>query len=101
MRLGKRTAKLVREAAVLGFANGAYWAADRSWSECEANYPKDTRVVADVIRSARNNADLYPTLSKVEQVDDATAAALAEIDAVRMAVIRSLMTDSGSGVVSP
>lgn len=96
MRLGKCTAKLVREAAVLGFANGAYWAADRPWSEVEANYPKDTAVVADVIRSARSNGDLYPTLSKAEP-DEATAVVLAEIDAVRMAVLRSLMTER-SGV---
>lgn len=92
MRLGKRTAKLVREAAVLGFANGAYWAADRTWSEVEANYPKDTAVVVDVVRAARNNADLYPTLSKVE-IDDETATALAAIDSVRMAVLRSLLAE--------
>lgn len=85
---------------MLGFANGAYWAADRTWSEVGANYPNDVEVVADVIRSARNNGDLYPTLSKVEEVDEQTTAALAAIESVRMAVLRSLITER-SGVDTP
>jgi hypothetical protein len=62
MRLGKRTAKLVREAMVLGFVEGA-------WAETTglgATIPPDREIVIRVLRAARAHPDLYPSLSKVE-----------------------------------
>ena len=68
MKLGKRTAQLVREAAVLGFAEGARWAGYHHTSaEDRANYPRDSVVLADALRSARSFSDLYPTLARVER----------------------------------
>jgi hypothetical protein len=68
MRLGKRTARLVREAAVMGFVQGSMWGevqghkprAERS------PHPKDSEVLDRVMLGARKHSDLYPALSKVE-----------------------------------
>jgi hypothetical protein len=66
MRLGKRTTRLVREAIVLGFVEGAHWG--RFWDgQIEGVYPKDSAVVARVLRAARSNRDLYPMLGRVDQ----------------------------------
>ena len=65
MKLGKRTAKLVREAIVLAHVEGAFFGAHKPLVS-EEDYPKDSDVVARVLRAAKSNADLYPTLSKVE-----------------------------------
>lgn len=62
MRLGKRTSRLVREAMVLGFAEGACWGGYR-W---DREYPADTEVQDRVFKVARSLNDLYPLLSKVE-----------------------------------
>jgi hypothetical protein len=68
--LGKRTAKLLREAIVLAHVEGARWAGYHGGSD---GYPKDSDVVRKVLCSAVSFADLYPTLSKLDvaqQVDD-------------------------------
>jgi hypothetical protein len=62
MILGKRTARLVREAIVLAHVEGARWAGHHGAD----GYPKDSAVVAKVLRSSKSFSDLYPTLSKVE-----------------------------------
>lgn len=62
MKLGKRTAKLVREAMVLAFVEGAY----AESAGLGAKIPPDRDIVIRVLRAARANADLYPSLSKVE-----------------------------------
>lgn len=64
MKIGKQTEKLIREAAVLGFVEGAWWAGMSI--EQKENYPRDSVVFANVLRSAKSNKDLYTTLSKVE-----------------------------------
>jgi len=67
VRLGKRTARLVREAAVLGFVEGAWWRGGHTTAaDARADYPKDADVLAWVMRSARSNRDLYPLLSNVD-----------------------------------
>jgi hypothetical protein len=64
VKVGKRTAKLIREAAVLGFVNGAFWA---GYNHRDPSiYPKDSAVLDQVLRSAQSNSDLYPTLSRAE-----------------------------------
>lgn len=76
MKLGKRTAKLVREALVLGHVQGAMWARDaddgRAW--CEARfgqrttlYPKDSYVVDYCMLHVKMLHEYYPTLSKVDR----------------------------------
>ncbi len=63
MRLGKRTERLVREAMVLGFAEGARWAGR---VDPEA-HPNDSTVQDWVFSTARSFNDLYPLLSRVER----------------------------------
>jgi hypothetical protein len=62
MKLGKRTAKLVHEAIVLAHVEGAHWAGYSGGGE---GYPRDSDVVAHVLRASKFLGDLYPTLSKV------------------------------------
>jgi hypothetical protein len=77
-RLGSRTARLVREAAVRGFVQGM-----RNGGEI----PPDSVIVANVLRSARSNPDLYPTLSAVESVDEAADLAEATMRAETLAFL--------------
>jgi hypothetical protein len=67
MKLGRRTAKLVQEAAVLGFVEGVVHAHGRTWEEARRDFPPDLEVLARVLRAAHSHADLYPTLSRVEE----------------------------------
>jgi len=86
VRLGKCTARLVQEATVLGYVNGA-WSATAS-----PPIPPDLDVLADVLRAARNHADLYPVLSRAEFPDDHPIVAhMAAQDADRLAAIRALI----------
>lgn len=97
MRLGKRTAKLVREAAVAGFVNGSWYAAGLSRAEVDADYPDDSVVVAGVLRTARAHSDIYRALAKVESVDEASDAVLARQEAARFAFLRELINGRGVG----
>lgn len=67
MKLGKRTERLVREAMVLGFAEGARWAGYIHHDEVALRYPKDSDVLKRVYRTAGSFEDLYPLLSRVER----------------------------------
>lgn len=60
VRVAKRTEKLIREAAVLGFVQGSRLAGR------EVRIPRDAEVVRRVLLAAESFSDLYPTLSKVE-----------------------------------
>jgi hypothetical protein len=64
MKLGKRTAKLVREAIVLAHVEGAHWG--RYGGDAPGAYPRDSDVVDRVLYAATRMPDLYPTLSRVE-----------------------------------
>lgn len=70
MKVSKRTERLIREAAVMGFVQGAMWGAAHPRymvaGARESGYPRDSQVVADVLRSAHDNSDHYPMLSKVD-----------------------------------
>lgn len=88
MRLGKRTAKLVREAIVLAHVEGARWAGHVD----PDNYPKDSDVVRKVLISATRLGDLYPTLSTL----DAAQAADAEYREQCAEAIKALMVASES-----
>ncbi len=63
MKLGKRTAKLVREAAVAGFVMGTRWT---GYHGDDSSFPDDTDILVRALRCAEKFPDLYPTLSKVE-----------------------------------
>ncbi|SFO60235.1 hypothetical protein [Amycolatopsis rubida] len=65
MILGKRTAKLVREAIVLGHVHGVLWGQAFPRNSGEP-YPGDSAVVAGVLRAAKSHRDLYPTLAQVQ-----------------------------------
>jgi hypothetical protein len=68
--LGKRTAKLLREAIVLAHVEGARWAGYHGGGE---EYPKDSEVVSRVLSAAVSFNDLYPTLSRTEEAQVARA----------------------------
>jgi len=91
VRLGKRTARLVRQAAVAGFVNGTRFAQGRTAGEVDAEFPRDSVIVAGVLRTARAHSDNFPTLAKVESVDDAADAAEAEIKAEGLAMLQHLI----------
>lgn len=63
--IGPRTAKLVWEAMVLGYANG-YWDGAHREDPAET-HPKDSAVVAGVLRTAKSQKDLYPTLGRLAE----------------------------------
>lgn len=70
MKIGKRTAKLLREAIVLAHVEGS------RWSQCHGRddeYPTDAEIVAQVLAASVTFADLYPTLSKTEEAQAADA----------------------------
>lgn len=90
MKISKRTARLVREAAVLGFVNGV-WSA-KGTAPRSTDIPPDSAVVAEVIRAARSFADLYPLLAHAEFPEDDPAIAWLEAeDAERLAALRALI----------
>lgn len=90
MRLGKRTARLVREAAVLGYVNGV-WSTDKGF---EAAIPSDVAVFGGVIRVARTLPELYPSLSRAELPEgDPAAAWIAAQEAEWRAAVRALINE--------
>lgn len=67
MKLGKRTARLVREAAVLGFVHGSRWGqANPRVLSAKEQFPRDSEIVADVLWASKSFRDLYPTLCRAE-----------------------------------
>lgn len=64
MRIGKRTARLVREAIVLGHVEGAWFGRAVPYGDQEEGYPADSVVFFNALRSARSNRDKFPTLAK-------------------------------------
>ncbi len=92
MRLGKRTAKLVREAAVAGFVQGTRWA---GWVPPRGEpdpFPFDPEILTLAFRCAAKFPDLYPTLSKVEEVWEADAEARCRSNAELAALMAAART---------
>lgn len=70
MKLGKRTARLVREAAVAGFVQGTRWAGyfpPIGKTAKEDDFPGDSDIEDRAYRTAEKFPDLYPTLSKADR----------------------------------
>lgn len=74
MKLGKRTAKLLGEAMVLGFVEGSHWgqANPRQLGD-DDRFPKDAEIVFRVLAASTSFRDLYPTLSKLDEAKAADA----------------------------
>lgn len=70
-KLGKRTAKLLREAIVLAHVEGVRWGQVHARDD---EYPSDSQVLARVLAAAVSFSDLYPTLSKLDEAKAARAA---------------------------
>lgn len=87
MKISHHTERLIREAAVLGYVNGAWSAGAQPGST-----PPDLDILAGVLRTARSNADLYPTLSGIEfSESNPVVAHMATEDAERLDVLRALL----------
>ena len=99
MKLGKRTAQLVREAAVMAFVQGSLWGKSEGRNEVMGfaiePHPRDSVVLRNVLRAARSNSDLYPLLSKAE-IDGVQVERTAE----EWAELRSLLGIDSPGVSS-
>lgn len=70
MRVGRRTARLVHEAAILGFVQGVRWGQANPHVHEGRDLPKGGHIVADLLRDVQMFRDLYPTLSRVETNED-------------------------------
>ncbi len=92
MRLGKRTAKIVREAIVLAHVEGARWAGHVD----PDNYPKDSTVVRRVLAAASNMPDLYPHLSRLDEAQEADTEMREESVARIAALMHSLQATKES-----
>ncbi|HET9144079.1 hypothetical protein [Actinophytocola sp.] len=89
MKISHHTERLIREAAVLGFVNGFWSAGGQS-----GDVPPDLDILAGVLRAARSNADLYPTLSGIEFSDsNPVVAHMATEDTDRLAALRALIEE--------
>ncbi len=87
MKISHHTERLIREAAVIGYVNGA-WAMGGQ----PANIPSDLDILAGVLRTARSNADFYPTLSGVEfSENNPVVAHMATEDSARLDILRALL----------
>lgn len=74
MKIGPRTARLLREAIVLAHVHGSPWGqANPRQLGGNDDYPKDSDVVRQVLISATRNADKFPTLAKLDVAQEADA----------------------------
>lgn len=90
MKLGTRTAKLVREAAVAGFVQGSLAAGPYRGED----FPLDSDIWLAALRTARSFPDLYPTLKAVAFESEE----LAEQDRQRVEALRELINGASAEV---
>jgi hypothetical protein len=76
--LGKRTARLLRDAIVLAHVEGVWWGRAVPRGSQEDQYPKDVEVIAKVLEAARRNKDHYGALGRLAERLDAEARAKRE-----------------------
>lgn len=76
--IGKRTARLLRDAIVLAHVEGSWWARGRERADQEDQYPKDSEVIARVLYSASRMKDQYPALGRLADRLEADARAKEE-----------------------
>lgn len=63
--IGKRTARLLRDAIVLAHVEGVWWGRAVPRGSQEDQYPKDSEVIAKVLEAARRNKDHYGALGRL------------------------------------
>ncbi len=68
MKLGKRTAKLLREAIVLAYVEGHHHG---QYAERDEEFPKDSEIVRTVLISATRLEGQFPTLSRLDAAQKA------------------------------
>jgi hypothetical protein len=73
VKIGKRTAKLLREAMVLAYVEGSRWGQCHPNSFEDSEFPTDSQIVQQVLTAAVLFGDLYPTLSKTDDAQVADA----------------------------
>lgn len=71
VKLGKRTARLVREAAIAGFIAGNRLGPPRTSNDVE--YPTDAAIWVATLRTARFARENFPTLSAVARESEELA----------------------------
>jgi hypothetical protein len=76
--IGKRTARLLRDAIVLAHVEGVWWGRAVPRGSQEDQYPKDSEVIAKVLEAARRNKDHYGALGRLAERLDAHARAQRE-----------------------
>lgn len=73
MKVGKRTAKLLREAMVLAYVEGSRWGQYHDGRD-DTGFPTDSQIVQTVLAASVPLRDLYPTLSKTADAQAADEA---------------------------
>lgn len=91
MKLGKRTEKLVRQAAIAGFVAGNRLGPDRLARE--EDFPLDPEIWVLTLRVARKFPDIYPTLAAVAYESEELAADDHRARAATLEFFRSLRSE--------
>jgi hypothetical protein len=73
VKLGKRTAKLLREAIVLAYVEGHSHGLYSDPLDFNAKFPRDSEIVRTVLISATRLEDKFPTLARLEEARNADA----------------------------
>jgi hypothetical protein len=99
VKVGKRTAKLLREAMVLAYVEGSRWGQCHPDCHGEASFPTDSQIVQQVVVASVAFRDLYPTLSRI---DDAQSADVQrrrrELELLTVMMDRARDSDGDGGV---
>jgi hypothetical protein len=93
VKIGKRTANLLREAMVLAYVEGSRWGQCYGTSD-EYDFPTDSQIVQQVLEASVSFRDLYPTLSRTEAAQAADAGRRRRSGELLAALVRSVRGDS-------
>lgn len=96
MKVEGEVARLVREAAVLGFVQGSVWGKSVAFVEkggVREQHPKDSAVVREVLKAAHRMRETFPALAGVDLEGLTGEGIWAEDTASANAVVRALMAE--------
>lgn len=96
MKIEGEVARLVREAAVLGFVQGSVWGKSVAFVEkggVHEQHPKDSAVVREVLKAAHRMPETFPALAEVDLEGLTGEGIWAEDTASANAVVRALMAE--------
>lgn len=94
MKIGKRTAKLIREAAVAGFVAGHQFGPPRGAEDIEAEFPTDAAIWVFTLRTARMASENFPALRRIAAESAELAADDQRASAATLALLRSLQAST-------